>query len=119
VLLSPDAEGCAGKLIADFCPGLNLRVRPGFFYVRVIMGKRLGFVGIIIENREKSSSPVNRILSQYGGIIVSRTGMPYEKKRCCVITLIVDATTDEMGALTGKLGSVEGVTVKSALGKKI
>lgn len=109
----------APEIRAKICPGLTQQVRPGFFYGRAVMEKRLGFVGIIIENREKTSAAVNGILSQYGGIIVSRTGMPYEKKRCCVITLIVDATTDEIGALTGKLGSVEGVTVKSALGKKI
>ncbi|MDD5644257.1 MAG: iron-only hydrogenase system regulator [bacterium] len=83
------------------------------------MEKRLGFAGIIIENRKKSSAAVNEILSQCGDIIISRTGMPYEKKQCCVITLILDATTDELGALTGRLGSVEGVTVKSALGKKL
>ena len=82
------------------------------------MEKRLGFVGIIIEEREDSASLVNKILSEFGAIIVARTGLPYLKKKCCVITLIVDATTDELGALTGNLGSIKGVSVKSALGKK-
>lgn len=81
------------------------------------MDRRLGFVGVIIENRKKSSSSVNTILSEYGDIVVARMGMPYTKKDCCVITLIVDATTDEMGALTGKLGNLDGVFVKSALSK--
>ncbi|RKY41451.1 MAG: CopG family transcriptional regulator [Candidatus Makaraimicrobium thalassicum] len=81
------------------------------------MDKRLGFVGIIIENRKTASSRVNEILSEFGDIIAARTGLPYEKKGCCVITLIVDATTDELGSLTGKLGLVEGVSVKSALSK--
>ncbi len=82
------------------------------------MEKRLGFVGIIVEEREDSSPLVNKVLSEFGAIIVVRTGLPYLKKKCCVITLIVDATTDELGALTGKLGSIKGVSVKSALGKK-
>ncbi|MDO9464993.1 MAG: iron-only hydrogenase system regulator [bacterium] len=81
------------------------------------MDKRLGFVGIIIEDRKKASSRINSLLSEYGDIIAARVGIPYKEKNCCVITLVVDATTDELGSLTGKLGAIEGVSVKSALGK--
>ena len=81
------------------------------------MNKRLGFVGIIIEDRKKAAEEVNRLLSGHGDIIVARVGIPYKEKHCCVITLIVDATTDELGALTGKLGALSGVSVKSALTK--
>lgn len=81
------------------------------------MDKRLGFVGIVIENRKVSAESVNKILSDFGEIIIARTGIPYHQKHCCVITLVVDATTDELGIMTGKLGMVEGVTVKSALSK--
>jgi putative iron-only hydrogenase system regulator len=80
------------------------------------MQKRLGFVGIIIEHRELAAPMVNDILSHYAKLIVARTGLPYEKKHCSVITLIVDATTDELGGMTGRLGQVPGVSVKSALG---
>lgn len=81
------------------------------------MDKRLGFVGIIVENREKQADSVNHVLSEFGEVIVARTGVPYKQKKCGVITLIVDATTDEVGSLTGRLGSIEGVSVKSALSK--
>jgi len=81
------------------------------------MKKRLGFVGVIIENRKKTAPSVNKILSDFGDIIIGRIGLPYEKKDCSVITLIVDATTDEIGSLTGKLGSIKGISVKSALSK--
>jgi putative iron-only hydrogenase system regulator len=82
------------------------------------MDKRLGFVGIIIENRDVNAAAVNELLGQFGGIIVARTGVPYEKRSCSAITLIVDATTDELGVLTGKLGNLPGVSVKSMLSKK-
>lgn len=82
------------------------------------MDKRLGFIGIILENRKESADLVNHILSDYGSIIVARTGVPYREKEVSVITLIIDATSDELGALTGKLGSVRGVSVKSGLHKK-
>lgn len=79
--------------------------------------RRLGFVGIVLENRKKSAEIVNKILSDYGEVIIARTGIPYHQKHCCVITLVVDATTDEIGVMTGKLGMIDGVTVKSALSK--
>nr|WP_319999026.1 TM1266 family iron-only hydrogenase system putative regulator [uncultured Draconibacterium sp.] len=80
--------------------------------------KRLGFVGIIIENREKSSENVNRVLSQYSELILARTGLPNAKENYSVITLVIDATTDELGKLTGRLGSIPGISVKSGLAKK-
>ncbi len=81
------------------------------------MDKRLGFVGIILENRKEKAPLVNEVLTSYGDIIIARTGLPYKEKHCSVITLIVDATTDELGAITGKLGAIEGVSVKAALSK--
>lgn len=79
--------------------------------------KRLGFVGIIVEDRRASSAEVNRVLSEFGDLICGRMGLPYRPRGCCVITLIVDATTDEIGRLTGRLGAIPGVSVKSALSK--
>ena len=81
------------------------------------MEKRLGFVGIIIEDRKKGAPRVNEVLTACGDLVVARTGIPYPKRNCCVITLVVDATTDELGALTGKLGAIAGVSVKAALAK--
>lgn len=81
------------------------------------MSKRLGFIGIVLENRQQSADGVNKILSDYGELIIARTGIPYPKRQCCVITLVIDATTDELGLVTGRLGMLPGVTVKSALSK--
>jgi putative iron-only hydrogenase system regulator len=82
------------------------------------MEKRLGFIGIIIENREANATAVNELLGQFGNLIVARMGVPYEKRSCSAITLIVDASTDELGTLTGKLGALPGISVKSMLAKK-
>ena len=83
------------------------------------MEKRLGFVGIIIEDRRRQAKEVNNVLGKFADVIAARMGLPYKQKNCSVITLIVDATTDELGALTGKLGAIEGVSVKSALSKGV
>jgi putative iron-only hydrogenase system regulator len=81
------------------------------------MEKRLGFVGVIIHNRKREAPAVNNILTEFGELIIGRMGIPHVKKELSVIVLIVNATTDELGALTGKLGKVNGVSVKSALSK--
>jgi len=79
--------------------------------------RRMGFVGILVENRVRDGAPINRILSEHGEGIVARTGIPNVDGSRCVISLVVRMTSDEVGKLTGRLGSLEGVTVKSGLFK--
>ena len=81
------------------------------------METRLGFVGLIIEDREKNAASVNAVLSEFGEIILARMGVPCPERDCFSITLVVRATTDQLGALTGKLGKLSGVSVKSMLSK--
>lgn len=79
------------------------------------MDKRLGIIGITIKNRFESAPKVNQTLSEHGNIIVGRMGLPFREKDVNVIGIIIEATTDEVGALTGKLGMLDGVKVKSLL----
>jgi putative iron-only hydrogenase system regulator len=81
------------------------------------METRIGVVGIVIE-KFQSASLVNEILHDFASIIVGRMGIPYREKEISIISLIVDGTSDDISAMTGKLGKVEGVNVKSALTKK-
>lgn len=79
--------------------------------------KRYGFVGIIISDRGQAPA-VQQILSEYHTLIQGRMGLPHlENDTLSVVTLIVRADTDELGAFTGRLGRLPGITVKSALGK--
>ena len=78
------------------------------------MMERMGFVGIIVE--EKSAVPaVNEILSAFGEIIRGRMGVPDHQTGEAVIGLIVKGTNEQLGAMTGRLGNLSGVQVKSAL----
>lgn len=76
---------------------------------------RLAVVGIVVNNRSESAARVNDILSGFGDIIVGRMGIPYKERGISVMSIIVDGTNDEIGALTGKLGNMEGVKAKVAL----
>ncbi len=79
------------------------------------METRIAVVAIVIGDRARGAPAVNEILSQYGEIIVGRMGIPYRQRNLSVIALIVDGTTDALGAMTGKLGRIPTVRVKTAL----
>ncbi len=81
------------------------------------METRLGFVGLIIEDREKNAELVNALLSEFGDLVLARMGVPCPDRDCFAITLVISASTDQLGALTGRLGRLQGVFVKSMLSK--
>ena len=78
------------------------------------MERRLGVVAILVYDLS-SVKELNSILSNYGEIIYGRMGLPLREKKVSVISLIVDGTTDEIGAMTGKIGRLKGISVKSML----
>ena len=80
--------------------------------------KRIGVIGIIIEEFE-SASKVNDTLHELAGIIIGRMGIPRPERGISIISLIVEGSSNEISAMTGKLGKISGVNVKSALTKKL
>jgi len=78
---------------------------------------RVGVVGIIVEDLENANK-VNSILHNFSHIIIGRMGIPYKEKNISIISVVVDGTPDEISAMTGKLGNIKSVTVKSAISKK-
>ena len=79
--------------------------------------RRLGVVGIIIYNPDATFQRLNEILHQFGNIIVGRLGLPYRERDLSIISLIIDGNTDDIGALTGQLGQLPDVSVKTAFAK--
>ncbi len=82
------------------------------------MDKRIGVVGIVVNQPKTIVEKVNRIISDYSHIIIGRMGIPRPDEQVGVIALIIEGDTDEVGALTGKLGNIPVITVKSALTAK-
>ena len=81
------------------------------------MERKIGVVAILIHSRE-SIPKVNSILSQYHDIILARQGLPLRDRDVSVISLIVEGSNDEIGALAGKTGRINDVSVKSMLTKQ-
>ncbi|OAA21800.1 TM1266 family iron-only hydrogenase system putative regulator [Kosmotoga sp. DU53] len=76
--------------------------------------RKVGIVAITVLNRENYAR-VNEILHQFADVILGRMGLPVKERQISIISVLVDGTTDEIGALTGKLGQIDGVKVKATL----
>lgn len=77
------------------------------------METRIAVMGIIVENME-SVELLNAILHDYGEYIIGRMGLPYRKKNVNIVSIAVDAPQDMISALSGKIGKIQGVSVKTA-----
>lgn len=78
------------------------------------MERRLGVVSVLLRDKALVSR-VNSLLSDFSHLVLGRMGLPLREKGVNVIALIVEGSTDELGALTGRLGRIDGVSVRSHL----
>jgi putative iron-only hydrogenase system regulator len=84
----------------------------GFF----MSEKRLAVISIMVEDRSKSET-INALLSEFGTYVVGRMGVPYKERNVAVICVIVDAPTEVINQLTGKIGMLSGVSAKTLMSK--
>lgn len=80
------------------------------------METRIALVGIIVENKE-SIDRLNTILHEYSQYIIGRMGIPNAKQGIAVISIVMDAPTDVVSALSGKLGMLPNVSAKAIFSK--
>ena len=77
------------------------------------MESRIAVIGIIVENTE-SADMLNDILHEFGEYIIGRMGVPYRERGINVISVAVDAPTDVISSLAGKIGALPNVSAKTA-----
>ena len=77
------------------------------------METRVAVMSIIVEE-EETVEALNRILHDYGGYIIGRMGIPYRQRGINIISIAIDAPQDTISALSGKVGKLSGVSVKTA-----
>lgn len=80
------------------------------------MDDRIAIIGIFLYNPE-SAEKLNELLHEYRDYIAGRMGLPYREKQVSVISIIIDAPNDIIGALSGKLGMIPDVYVKTIYAK--
>lgn len=77
------------------------------------METRVAVMGIIVEKGE-AVELLNAILHEYGEYIVGRMGIPYRRRDISIISIAIDAPQDTIAALSGKIGRIDGISVKTA-----
>lgn len=80
------------------------------------MEKRIAVISIIVEDLS-SSAFVNDLLHKFASIIVGRMGIPIRERSISIISLVVDGEMDKISDLSGKLGRISNVTVKTSYAK--
>ena len=77
------------------------------------METRVAVMGIIVENID-SVEQLNHVLHDYGGYVIGRMGIPYREKNINIVSIAIDAPQDVIAALAGKIGGLDGISVKTA-----
>lgn len=75
------------------------------------MENKIAVVAIIVSD-VKSVEKINATLHDFGDYIIGRLGLPYKKKNVNVICVVMDAPSEKINSLTGKLGMIDGVSSK-------
>ena len=77
------------------------------------MESRVAVIGIIVEDPAQAE-PLNHILHEYGSHIIGRMGIPYRERSINIVSIAIDAPQDVISALAGKIGNLDGISVKTA-----
>ena len=77
------------------------------------MDTRVAVISIIVED-DSSTADINALLSDFSDYVIGRMGVPYKERKVRLISVAVDAPQDRIAALSGRIGSLPGVSVKTA-----
>lgn len=98
----------------NFSFDCTFRLGAVIFVLRsAFMETRVAVMGIIVENTS-STTELNALLHEYGNYIIGRMGLPYREKNINIVSIAIDAPQDAISALSGKIGRLDGVSVKTA-----
>ena len=75
------------------------------------MEEKIAVIAIIVNDYE-SVEDVNKLLHDYRDKIIGRLGLPVREKNISVISVVVNATSEIINGLSGKLGMLNGVSSK-------
>ena len=77
------------------------------------MDTRVAVMSNIVED-PRSAEALNTLLSEHRDYVIGRMGIPYRVKNINIISIAIDAPQDAISALSGKIGNLPGVSVKTA-----
>jgi putative iron-only hydrogenase system regulator len=100
------------RITTDYC-----RLKPHGNFKEEKMENRVAIMAVIVENSD-SVEALNALLHEYGEFIIGRMGIPYKTKDINIISIALDAPQDTISALSGKIGKIDGISVKTVYSNK-
>ena len=83
----------------------------------IVDNNRIALIGIIVEDVTRAAR-INELLHENGSYIIGRMGIPYRERDLSIISVILDAPGDVINSLSGKLGMLSGVSVKTVTSRQ-
>lgn len=80
--------------------------------------KRIAVISAILEKPGEIQHEFNDVVSSFQGIVRGRMGIPFEEEKMAIVSLTVIGDLNQINSLTGKLGNIPHVTVKTAISKR-
>lgn len=77
------------------------------------METRVAVISIIVKQGD-SVEKLNNILHEYNQYIIGRMGVPYRQKGISIISIAIDAPQNVISTLSGKIGKLPDISVKTA-----
>jgi putative iron-only hydrogenase system regulator len=87
-----------------------------FNFWRNIMENKIAIIALIVEDSD-CAEKINAVLHEYSQYIIGRMGLPYRQKNISIISVVVDAPMDVINTISGKIGSLKGVSTKAVCSK--
>lgn len=80
--------------------------------------KKVAVISAVLEDVQECQHEFNKVVAQYKEIVRGRMGVPFFEEGITVISITVVGDVDAINSMTGKLGNIPNVSVKTAIGKK-
>ncbi|MDR0879740.1 MAG: iron-only hydrogenase system regulator [Clostridioides sp.] len=80
--------------------------------------RKIAVISAILEDPSDSQQKFNDIVASFKGLIKGRMGIPCHDEGVSVISIVVVGEMDDINNMTGKLGNLSNVLVKTSISKK-
>ena len=80
------------------------------------METRIAVMAVVVECSQ-SVEALNALLHRYGQYIIGRMGLPYRQYNLSILSIVMHAPQDIISTVSGQIGKLEGVSVKTAYSK--
>lgn len=80
--------------------------------------QKIAVISAILEEPSLCQQQFNDVVASFKGIVKGRMGIPFDEVGISSVCIVVVGEMDVINSLTGKLGNIPHVLVKTSISKK-